>query len=451
MGGIGDSFQRPTSEPVSLGGNTSEKESSSLQSDHDIERSELLSSSSFPRKRLKSLGAENSERAEALFRKATKYRLVKVQEPLLLIEFWHDGNYQFMELKREEILQEAINAIPEADKALVKENRFGPNKRQTLDEAASAHSSDSRFSRSGFRQTGTIKARDIRLLDSNFSNSHDPSIVVRKHAVLVNLEPIKSLVLHNRCLVLVPNGADSELQTFMEKLRLGPESRSMDGIMEFELRAFEAIFLTVSGILNKELKSLKPEIELTLKNVLKTGSFSLERLRLVKKDLDHLLSRMQGVQHAFTELLDNDRDMALMNLTKLYETPNKYSEQNNEAWFDDHEEIELLLEAYLQAVDGTFSQAKLLNKEIDSAMDLLMLRLDTARNSLLRIDLMVSSITSVAAVGALVAGIFGMNLSSGVEDTPHWFWGVASTLVFGSIILVTSIFWYIRHKGWLIA
>jgi len=140
-----------------------------------------------------------------------------------------------------------------------------------------------------------------------------------------------------------------------------------------------------------------------------------------------------------------------MNLTKLYETPNKYSEQNNEAWFDDHEEIELLLEAYLQAVDGTFSQAKLLNKEIDSAMDLLMLRLDTARNSLLRIDLMVSSITSVAAVGALVAGIFGMNLSSGVEDTPHWFWGVASTLVFGSIILVTSIFWYIRHKGWLIA
>mmetsp|Transcript_15258 Transcript_15258/g.20047 ORF Transcript_15258/g.20047 Transcript_15258/m.20047 type:complete len:149 (+) Transcript_15258:146-592(+) len=147
MGGIGDSFQRPTSEPVSLGGNTSEKESSSLQSDHDIERSELLSSSSFPRKRLKSLGAENSERAEALFRKATKYRLVKVQEPLLLIEFWHDGNYQFMELKREEILQEAINAIPEADKALVKENRFGPNKRQTLDEVASAHSSDSRFSR----------------------------------------------------------------------------------------------------------------------------------------------------------------------------------------------------------------------------------------------------------------------------------------------------------------
>jgi len=146
----------------------------------------------------------------------------------------------------------------------------------------------------------------------SFSNSHDPSIVVRRHAVLVNLEPIKSLVLHNRCLVLVPNGADSELQTFMEKLRLGPETRSavgfvswsrlqylilrlQDEIMEFELRAFEAIFLTVSGLLDKELNKLKPEIESTLKNVLKTGSFSLERLRLIKKDLDHLLSRMQGI------------------------------------------------------------------------------------------------------------------------------------------------------------
>ena len=37
--------------------------------------------------------------------------------------------------------------------------------------------------------------------------------------MLINLEPIKALVLYDRCLVLVPDGADAILTTLMNKLR----------------------------------------------------------------------------------------------------------------------------------------------------------------------------------------------------------------------------------------
>ena len=58
----------------------------------------------------------------------------------------------------------------------------------------------------------------------SFSRSHELATVVRKHAVLVNLDPIKCLVLHNHCLVLVSDETDEELQTFIQRLGQGAET-----------------------------------------------------------------------------------------------------------------------------------------------------------------------------------------------------------------------------------
>ena len=50
--------------------------------------------------------------------------------------------------------------------------------------------------------------------------------------------------------------------------------------------------------------------------------------------------------------MESDRDMALMNLTKVRQNPGYYAEEEEDEWEGDHEEIELLLENYVQAVDG---------------------------------------------------------------------------------------------------
>jgi Mg2+ and Co2+ transporter CorA len=79
-----------------------------------------------------------------------------------------------------------------------------------------------------------------------------------------------------------------------------------------------------------------------------------------------------------------------------------------------------------------------------------MLRLDSARNHLLRIELFVAMITSSAAVGSLVAGCFGMNLNSGVEDTEGWFWGLTLTLLIGMVFFVGTVTNIVWRRGWLI-
>ena len=68
----------------------------------------------------------------------------------------------------------------------------------------------------------------MRIFDPGFSHSRDPVILVRRHAILINLSQIKALVLHNRVLVFVPDGADSLLEQFMGKLRVQLGSNCQD-------------------------------------------------------------------------------------------------------------------------------------------------------------------------------------------------------------------------------
>ncbi len=76
-----------------------------------------------------------------------------------------------------------------------------------------------------------------------------------------------------------------------------------------------------------------------------------------------------------------------------------------------------------------------------------MLRQDSAGNHLLQIELAVSMVTSTAAVGAMVAGIFEMNLDSGIQDSKHLFWGTAATLVIGMIVFCDVVLVVIWRKG----
>jgi magnesium transporter len=56
-----------------------------------------------------------------------------------------------------------------------------------------------------------VHMRDLRQLDESFNASNETSIVVRKQAILINADPIRSIITRNSTLVFVPDGADSLL------------------------------------------------------------------------------------------------------------------------------------------------------------------------------------------------------------------------------------------------
>jgi magnesium transporter len=75
---------------------------------------------------------------------------------------------------------------------------------------------------------GFLHPRDLRKLVSPFSASNEPELIVRRHAMLLNFDPLRAIILRDRLLVLVPDGADSILVQ-LEQMIVG-ESENGDGV-----------------------------------------------------------------------------------------------------------------------------------------------------------------------------------------------------------------------------
>jgi len=64
--------------------------------------------------------------------------------------------------------------------------------------------------------------------------------------------------------------------------------------------------------------------------------------------------------------------------------------------------------------------------------------LDSGRNALLALDIKVSMATLGVGAGAMMAGLFGMNLTSGLEQTPYAFIAVTGTTAAAALL----VYWY---------
>jgi magnesium transporter len=69
-----------------------------------------------------------------------------------------------------------------------------------------------------------LHPRDMRKLVTPFSASNEPELIVRRHAMLLNFDPLRAIILRDRLLVLVPDGADSLLVDLERRLRGGSDA-----------------------------------------------------------------------------------------------------------------------------------------------------------------------------------------------------------------------------------
>ena len=299
--------------------------------------------------------------------------------------------------------------------------------------------------------SGLLQPRDLRRimgLTSTYDAVANPGIVVRRHSIILNLFPVRALIMHDRCLLFVPRGADSFLMQITSHVRNVRETANAD--TPFEQIALEAALISVCSNAEKDLRGLSPSALSTVKGIMNaTTGGTLERLRQEKDNALRLASRMKTLRKALQEILESDSDIAHMDLTQLHAKRRNTEELhgNND---DEMGHVEILLEHYLMRVDGFLEQIDIIRNDLLSAESSTMLRLDAARNRLLQVELMVASITAVGTIANLIAAAFGMNLKSGLENDDNWFWSIFCSLVFGSGLLVWTVFHTIKKKGWLI-
>ncbi|KAG1685003.1 hypothetical protein DVH05_009833 [Phytophthora capsici] len=355
---------------------------------------------------------------------------------LLMLLFHRDGNSTLQEMSRVDVLRMTREAAKVACESPVKP----PPVRRRSGVHAQPHTGQDRGT--SVCDVQRVHARDIRRMENAFSASNEPSIILRKQAIFFSADPLRAIVLRDACLVYVPDGADS-LISMLKKDFLANARDNVEA--PFEFRALEALLATLARYFRSEYDQLSPAIVADLEHLVQGNldSRELERLREFKNTMNEFESQVDGVRRVLMELLDNEEDLRLLYLTRIYEDPDLLSD----LWSFDSEEAEVLIENYLQDIFSTRTTAELLQHRIANTESLVTLKLDSKRNYLLRIQLIFSLVSINISIGTLISGVFGMNLTSGLAEASGWFVGV---VIFTIVLFITTTYAgivFFKQKG----
>eukprot|EP00917_Polyrhabdina_sp_WS-2016_P023617 GHVP01051179.1.p1 GENE.GHVP01051179.1~~GHVP01051179.1.p1 ORF type:complete len:181 (-),score=18.71 GHVP01051179.1:63-605(-) len=152
---------------------------------------------------------------------------------------------------------------------------------------------------------------------------------------------------------------------------------------------------------------------------------SLTVLEEMDKSLKIFNSRVESIDKAFDQLIEDEEDLKRMELTKHAKDPSLYSKPIAETVNAD---IDILLEYCDRELDGLTARVKELDEGIRSTERQFNLRMGILRNRILQVDLYASMIHLGLGFGTCISGIFGMNLLSNLEENPHMFVAISSTI-----------------------
>jgi len=407
------------------------------------------------------------------------------------------------------------------------------------------------------RLGGYLHPRDMRRLVTPFSSSNEPQLMVRRHVMLLNFDPLRAIVLRDRLLILVPDGADSILIELERRVRGGivemenqvfgsasghdvsvavspplsqptttaskssnikrnisiekivnklnsaqPEESGKQTVsssaaaaiqnhqqqqqqdteegylemdshvteettttistdhsndewediqkmdwkhMPYELQSVDAVLQTVISMLMDDARKVHQRSSGAMSELrgehkkgtgLSGGEHAQERLRLYKDEVNLMEGRVQGFVRAMNDILDDDEDMTLMNLSRLITHPERFLQPvSKEILHEESDEPELILEAYLQQALSIVNELDLLKGQIMTTEEQISMLLDAIRNRLLYINTLLSVASLCVALGSFVGSIFGMNLRNHIEEQPTAFVRVTVGVVVGMLCL----------------
>ncbi|KAF8397790.1 hypothetical protein HHK36_016713 [Tetracentron sinense] len=300
-----------------------------------------------------------------------------------------------------------------------------------------------------------LRPRDIRSVDpSLWLTNSMPSLLVREHAILLNLGSLRAIAMQERVLIFDYNRKGGK--AFLDSLlpRLNPKNNNGGPSMPFEIEVVEAALLSRIQRLEQKLMDLEPRV-VALLEVLpnRLTADILEQLRLSKQTLVELDSRAGALKQMLLDLLEDPheiRRICIMGRNCTIKKGNNDMEcslpTEKHIAEEEEEEIEMLLENYLQRCESCHGQAERLLDSAREMEDSIAVNLSSRRLEVSRVELLLQVGTFCVAVGALVAGIFGMNLKSYLEEHLFAFWLTTAGIIVGGVAAFFLLYSYLKAR-----
>ncbi|KFM23044.1 Magnesium transporter MRS2-4 [Auxenochlorella protothecoides] len=303
-----------------------------------------------------------------------------------------------------------------------------------------------------------LRHRDIRALEPQVALPYPPAILVRRQAIVLNLEGLKLIIGREKALVLsVPAPGDLTarcpadlanplVQQLAAHIAMRAWPGSGDGAegglgasfsvatleeirggatLPYELRALEGALLCLVRVLEREVGALergvRPVLDRIRRGVLRSD---LEELYESRTRLVRGLARVSRMKEILEELLDEEELMAGL------EAPDP----------GEMEECEDLVEAYWLQVDAlALPPWPCCRSASPPPEHLVNLDLDARRNQLVSLGLAIDLLLMAFECHMALTSIFGMNLTSGLEPLqPYSLWGIVA-LGAGAGALLTAL------------
>ncbi|XP_049353497.1 magnesium transporter MRS2-11, chloroplastic isoform X1 [Solanum verrucosum] len=300
-----------------------------------------------------------------------------------------------------------------------------------------------------------LRPRDIRSVDpSLWLTNSMPALLVREHAILLNLGSLRAIVMQERVLIFNYNRLGGK--AFIDSLlpRLNPTSTNGGPSMPFVVEVVEAALHSRIQRLEHRLWDLEPRVQALLEVLPnRLTADILEELRISKQKLVELGSRAGALKQMLLDILEDTheiRHICIIGRNCVLKKENDEIEcsvpLDKEIVEEEEEEIEMLLENYLQRCESCHGQAERLLDSAKEMEDSIAVNLSSRRLEVSRFELILQVGTFCVAVGALVAGIFGMNLRSYLEEHVFAFWLTTAGIIVGAVLAFYLMYWYLRTR-----
>jgi len=272
--------------------------------------------------------------------------------------------------------------------------------------------------------------RDLRMLlkstEAALMKARRPALLPRpsSQCFILEMEHIRLICFSDKCIILNPE--DKATQNFIFGLKM--QFRCEDGQqchddsrvkadtsmrllyqksvqdLDFEHVILENALENVVRKYRRHLQIIKPALEMLLQQVEQNPETNgLKRLLAVKKSLAEFEQNVEHVMKVIRNLLGDDGDMLSLYLTK----PDRQE--------GEQEEVELLLSSYSADLDEIETEIKIFIDMIEDTDQFISAHLDSVRNEIIKMSLFIEVGGLVMGFGAVVSGIFGMNLNNKIE------------------------------------
>jgi len=294
-----------------------------------------------------------------------------------------------------------------------------------------------------------VHPRDVLALDIDSSNGSSSSrgshmfnssrsyvVLPRKDFFLISYGNVKSLIVkgHNpRMLLFEPD--KSVVEDFAESVNVAIPNFATciysDQDATFELGVIEEVLKEACSIFDRRIRLIKPLVQNLLQEDDIDGfenlAIKLQKLGPLEDAIQVYEMEIKEARNCLVRLLQNDEDMhglvstqdpAKIDLGKL--TDEQMSTIAS---------VELLLESYIHKINRNYDTLIYFRQKLNTWKSMTSMSMQMKRNKIMNYNLhMAIAAVSIGTCSAC-AGIFGMNLTSGIEEHPYAFYLATGTMI----------------------